>query len=147
MTMTDQSTTVEESERPETPDNTDTSRWTSRAVLTRMFVIVAVVAVLTLGFVNFLGARAIFSEAIADQLASLASDRGEAIRTELDRAMAEVSVAARDASIAMATRDFTETFLDLDGTSGDLQPDQEQALEQFYASRFGSIDDSTGADS
>lgn len=121
-------------------------RWTSRAVLTRMFVAVTVLAVLVLGLVNFLGARSIFSETIESELASLAADRGEAIRNELDRAKSEVSAVARDSSIAAATRELTGTFLELDSSSVSLRPDQEQALEQFYASGVEDAGASVGSE-
>lgn len=97
-----------------------------------MFVFVAVLAVLAIGVVSFLGARSVFSETIDAQLASIASDRAEAVGDELDRAKADVATVARDASIALATREFAEAFVDLDNDT--LEPGQEQELDQFYAS-------------
>jgi len=97
-----------------------------------MFVLVAVLAVLVVGVVSFLGARAVFAETIDAQLASIASDRAAAVSSELARAKADVATVARDASIALATRDLTETFLELD--SGALDPSEEDALDQFYTS-------------
>ena len=134
MTTTHQSTTGRKPETPDLSDRKDGRRWTSRAVLTRMFVLVAVLAVLVIGVVSFLGARSVFSETINSQLASIASDRAEAVSDELDRAKADVATVARDASIAVATREFAEAFVELDGTNDTLESSQEQALDQFYAS-------------
>ena len=99
-----------------------------------MFVAVAVLAVVVVGSVNLLGARAIFDETVEAHLASVASDRAAAATGELDRTMAEVSVAARDAGIALATRDFTEAFIGLTGSSSELDSNQEQELKAFYTS-------------
>jgi class 3 adenylate cyclase len=97
-----------------------------------MFVLVAVLAVLVIGLVSFLGARSVFAETIDAQLVSVASDRAESVGSELDRAKADVATVAQDASIALATRDLTETFLALDGDA--LDQSQEKALDQFYTS-------------
>ena len=134
MTTTEPLTTVDDLAEPASPPPENARRWTSRWVLTRMFVTVTVLAVLVLGLVNFLGARSIFSETIESQLASLATDRGQAIRSELKRAKAEVSAVARDAGVAAAAKDLSEAFLELDGAGGTLQPDQEEALVEFYTS-------------
>jgi class 3 adenylate cyclase len=103
-----------------------------------MFVLVAVLAVLVVGVVSFLGARSVFSETIDSQLASIASDRAEAIEGELDRAKAAVATVVRDASVALATRDLTKAFIELDAADGALDPSQEDAVDQFYAS--GSVE-------
>ena len=127
---------------PEQRDRSDRRfrRWTARAVLTRMFVAVAVIAVLVVGLVNFLGAKTIFSETIEAEVASISSDRAQAVRAEIDRARADVMAIARDTSIALATRDFTTAFVELDGAQGTLEASQEQELEQFYAQ----LDDESG---
>jgi class 3 adenylate cyclase/HAMP domain-containing protein len=103
-----------------------------------MFVIVTVLAVLVIGAVNFLGARTIFSDTIDAQLASIAADRAESITGELGRARADVASVALDASVALATRELTDAFVDLNGASGALEPSQSQALDEFY--RTGSTD-------
>jgi class 3 adenylate cyclase len=97
-----------------------------------MFVAVALIAVLGVGLVNFIGARNIFSETTEAELASISSDRAQTVRDEIDRARADVMAIARDTSIALATREFTTTFVELDGAQGTLKPGQEQDLEQFY---------------
>ena len=134
MTTTERTDTGRKSEEPSRSGGKSSRRWTSRAVLTRMFVLVAVLAVLTLGVVSFLGARSVFAETIDAQLASIASDRAQAVIGELDRAKADVATVARDASVALATRDMTESFVELDGASGALDPRQEEELDEFYAS-------------
>ena len=146
MTTTHQSATGRKPEIPDVPDRRNSRRWTSRAVLTRMFVLVAFLAVLVVGVVSFLGARSVFSETINSQLASIASDRAEAVSSELDRAKADVATVARDASIALATREIAEAFVELDSADGTLEPGQEQALEQFYASGTTEIGVSTASD-
>jgi len=98
-----------------------------------MFVAVAVIAVLVIGLVNFIGTRNIFSETIEAELVSINSDRAQAVRSEINRARADVMAIARDTSIALATRDFTEAFVELDGVQGALEAGQEQELDQFYA--------------
>ncbi|MCL1587677.1 MAG: HAMP domain-containing protein, partial [Actinomycetia bacterium] len=98
-----------------------------------MFVAVAVIAVIVIGLVNFLGARTIFSETVEAELASINSDRAQAVRAEINRARADVMAIARDTSIAQATRDLTTAFVELDGAQGALETSQEQELEQFYA--------------
>jgi class 3 adenylate cyclase len=145
VTTTERTAAEPASEAPGLSEKKDGRRWTSRAVLTRMFVLVAVLAVLVVGVVSFLGARSVFSETIDAQLASIASDRAEAVGDELDRAKADVTTVARDASIALATRDLTEAFVELDAADGALDPSQEEALDQFYAS--GSVESGVPTDS
>ena len=120
-------------------------RWTARAALTRMFVAVAVVAVLVVGLVNFVGARTIFSETIEAELVSITSDRAQAVRAEIDRARADVMAIARDTSIAQATRELTASFVELNGAEGALEASQEQELEQFYAGADEESADSGGS--
>jgi class 3 adenylate cyclase len=146
VTTTQQSATGRKPETSDHSDRKDGHRRTSRTVLTRMFVLVAVLAVVVIGVVSFLGARSVFSETIDSQLASVASDRAEAVSDELDRAKADVATVARDAGIALATREFAEAFVELDSTDTALDPSQEQAIDQFYASGATEIGVSTPSD-
>ena len=134
MTTTQEARTESQPESSNTADRKHARRWSSRAVLTRMFVAVAVLAVLVMGVVNLLGAQTIFDETVESHLGSVASDRATAVDAELGRAMAELSVAAQDSGIALATREFTETFIGLAGSSSTLNSGQERELEDFYAS-------------
>jgi HAMP domain-containing protein len=120
-------------------------RWTARAVLVRMFVAVAVIAVVVVGVVNFLGARSIFSETMEAELASISSDRAGSVRAEIDRARTDVMALARDTSVVLATRDFTAAFVEVNGAQGALDPSQEQELEQFYASGGEVLGESGGS--
>jgi class 3 adenylate cyclase len=132
MTTSTEPTTERDPKHPDA-SNRKSRRWTARAVLTSMFVTVAVIAVLVIGVVNFLGARTIFADTIEAELASLNSDRAQAVRNEIDRARADVMAIARDTGVALATREFAATYVELDGAQGTLEPSQEQELVQFYA--------------
>ena len=105
----------------------------SGTVLTRMFVAVAVLAVVVIGVVNVVGALRIFTATIDSQLSSLATDRAGTVTNELEHVKAQVAVLAQDASIAAASRDLVSSFTELGESGGELTASQEQELVEFYA--------------
>ncbi len=105
----------------------------SGTVLTRMFVVVAVLAVVVIGAVNIVGAVRISTATIDGQLASLAADRAEATQSELNHIKAQVAVLAQDTLIAAASRDLVSAFSDLAESENELTASQEQELIEFYS--------------
>jgi HAMP domain-containing protein len=99
-----------------------------------MLVLIAVLAVITIGIVNVIGARQIFDATISSQVSSLAEDRVHALKSQLGNVRAQVSVLAGDAEVASAMVDLGDAFAELDGSSGGLSADQVQQLSDFYGS-------------
>ena|GEM_PF-613790 len=122
------------------PTRTDRSRRlrSSRRSLATMLIAVALIAVAILGLVNIFYARSLLNSTIESQLSAVGEERAVAVKDGIDRLRSSVSAVARDQSIATALSDFSEAFDALADSSTDVDPDQQQELDAFYASAVAS---------
>lgn len=105
----------------------------SRRSLATTLIIVALIAVAVLGVVNIFYASNLLNSTIEAQLSSVGEERAVAVRDGVARLRASVSAVARDQSVADALSDLSLGFAGLVEDETDLDPTEEQSLEDFYA--------------
>jgi class 3 adenylate cyclase len=109
-----------------------------RARLTRTLVGLGLISVILLATVNFFVVRELLDRGVREQVVTLRDTRRDAIELTMDRVLTRVSALGSDPAVAVALRELTDEYEELDVELTDTELDE---LRDAYGDVVGRYDD------